>query len=104
MAHFIEQQSSLVARAAGRHMVDTSQIAFGAARYFRLRWVPHKFPAHVAGHEADKSEMGGDDEIRTHDLCSAIAALSQLSYIPEVETTVWSRKRIIADLSLRWRD
>ena len=25
---------------------------------------------------------GGDDEIRTHDLCSAIAALSQLSYIP----------------------
>ena len=25
---------------------------------------------------------GGDDGIRTHDLCSAIAALSQLSYIP----------------------
>jgi hypothetical protein len=24
----------------------------------------------------------GDDGIRTHDLCSAIAALSQLSYIP----------------------
>ena len=27
-------------------------------------------------------KSGGDDEIRTHDLCSAIAALSQLSYIP----------------------
>ena len=26
--------------------------------------------------------IGGDDGIRTHDLCSAIAALSQLSYIP----------------------
>lgn len=25
---------------------------------------------------------GGDNGIRTHDLCSAIAALSQLSYIP----------------------
>ncbi len=25
---------------------------------------------------------GGADEIRTHDLCSAIAALSQLSYSP----------------------
>ena len=28
-------------------------------------------------------ESGGDDGIRTHDLCSAIAALSQLSYIPK---------------------
>ena len=27
-------------------------------------------------------KFGGDNEIRTHDLCSAIAALSQLSYIP----------------------
>jgi hypothetical protein len=27
-------------------------------------------------------KVGGDDGIRTHDLCSAIAALSQLSYIP----------------------
>jgi hypothetical protein len=29
------------------------------------------------------TNFGGDDGIRTHDLCSAIAALSQLSYIPE---------------------
>lgn len=27
-------------------------------------------------------EFGGDEGIRTLDLCSAIAALSQLSYIP----------------------
>ena len=27
-------------------------------------------------------KIGGGNEIRTHDLCSAIAALSQLSYTP----------------------
>jgi hypothetical protein len=32
--------------------------------------------------ENDSVRNGGDDEIRTHDLCSAIAALSQLSYTP----------------------
>ena len=36
----------------------------------------------------------GDDEIRTHDLCSAIAALSQLSYIPK-------RTRILLELCQR---
>jgi len=32
--------------------------------------------------ELEGKQVGGDDGIRTHDLCSAIAALSQLSYIP----------------------
>jgi hypothetical protein len=35
---------------------------------------------------------GGDDGIRTHDLCSAIAALSQLSYIPETVQKVTLRR------------
>ena len=37
---------------------------------------PERNPAWV------RVKSGGDDGIRTHDLCSAIAALSQLSYIP----------------------
>ncbi len=39
---------------------------------------------HVSGTKSGlgKGKSGGDDGIRTHDLCSAIAALSQLSYIP----------------------
>jgi hypothetical protein len=29
-------------------------------------------------------EIGGDEGDRTPDLCNAIAALSQLSYVPEI--------------------
>ncbi len=34
----------------------------------------------------------GDKESRTPDLCSAIATLYQLSYIPEVKERFWSAK------------
>ena len=38
--------------------------------------------SHVPSKDLLISKFGGADEIRTHDLCSAIAALSHLSYSP----------------------
>lgn len=38
--------------------------------------------------------FGGDDGIRTHDLCSAIAALSQLSYIPTGNESIPAPRRV----------
>ena len=32
----------------------------------------------------EDEEIGGDEGDRTPDLCNAIAALSQLSYVPEI--------------------
>ena len=42
--------------------------------------------------------FGGDDGVRTHDLCSAIAALSPLSYIPLKHYDTQSRSYLMVDV------
>lgn len=57
----------------------------------RLRLAPRALPkgrGALCRHRRVGTKSGGDDEIRTHDLCSAIAALSQLSYIPKTELRI----------------
>ncbi len=51
--------------------------------------------------------FGGDNEIRTHDLCSAIAALSQLSYIPtrfQKDTQIRKRGIELTRLPFRFKN
>ncbi len=47
------------------------------------RFAPNRRPSRCeSGRSPGWREVGGDNRDRTDDLCSAIAALSQLSYIP----------------------
>ena len=63
--------------------VEASKQPLGVADHCRTFAVLLRpFLATRLGTTSSSFESGGDDGTRTHGLCSAIAALSQLSYIP----------------------
>ncbi len=76
--HFLEDSYRLHGTFIGTGDVTTNMTYCGAG----AEWNPG--PSHK---KKDFSEVldfiGGEDEDRTHDLCIANAALSQLSYPPE---------------------